>query len=681
MNCNHTISWIADAAGQLTSADERGLKRFGVELDQLGLAWAGAVYEPDQKKFAAAWAQCLANASDLDVEVRFFLPDRTTRWMKVRASMRPGEGSPVHSWHGTLEDIHDRKSTIAALQVADARYRYTIDLCELIPWSAGPDGIIHDVGQRWYDVTGILDDRLGEYGITAVHPDDVERTVATWENSVRTGAALDNEYRLLTRDGGYRWYRSRAAPLKDQNGVIIQWYGIIEDVHDRRMSEEDIRWRAAHDLLTGAANRTTFYADLDRVLSRVESDKEVVGVLLFDMDNFKWINDWLGHDAGDKILRHFSALLAASRGVARLGRLGGDEFAAIIPGEDEQSVEAAALSVFKQVQGSMQIDGNWVDLLSSGGLAMFPRQGTDADSLIKNADLALQNAKATGRRCLRTFHSHLRQEREEQSSMIAMAKSAINEDRIQPYYQPKVRLSDGSVMGFEALLRWDHPTKGLQYPTAIEAAFHDRDVGWQISQVMLQSVTRDIGVWLEKDIRFGHIALNVAPADLLRPDYADIILERLHETGLPPSSLRLEVTENVFLGRRAEDVARTLDMLDGAGIRIALDDFGTGYASLAHLQRFPVHELKIDRSFIDPVMTRQEAPIASALIGLAKSLRMTSIAEGVETVEQAMLLKNAGCDAGQGFLFAPAVPSAQVIGLLCRRWPFDIEEARIRRCA
>src|SRR5690606_22007093 len=251
-----------------------------------------------------------------------------------------------------------------------------------------------------------------------------------------------------------------------------------------------------------------------------------------------------------------------------------------------------------------------------------------------------------------------RQERENQSSMIAMAKTAINEDRIQPYYQPKVRLSDGSVMGFEALLRWDHPKKGLQYPTAIEAAFHDRDVGWQISQVMLQSVTRDIGAWLEKDIRFGHIALSVAPADLLRPDYADIILERLHETGLPPSSLQLEVTENVFLGRRAEDVARTLDMLDGAGIRIALDDFGTGYASLAHLQRFSVHKMKIDGSLFDPAMTQQYSRIATDLCALAKSLTMTSIAEGVEMTEQDMHFKVAGCDVAKGFLFAPTVPSA-----------------------
>ena len=670
-NFGPTIPWVADAGGQIVYAGDGSLQLVGLRPDQAGLGWSRAACEQDQSKLAAAWERSVATNLDLDIEVRFQLPDGSLRWVHVRGSARRAESGQVEGLYGTLEDIHERKSASEALAAAEARYRYAIDLCKLIPWSAGPDGIIQEVGQRWYDVTGVLDDRLGEYGIAAVHPDDIQRTVMAWERCVETGIALDNEYRLLTQGGGYRWYRSRAAPLRDNSGEIIRWYGIIEDVHDRRMSEEDIRWRAAHDALTGAANRTTFYADLDRALCDSRARSATVGVLLFDMDNFKWINDWLGHDAGDKILKHFSTLLGGCDGVARFGRLGGDEFAAIICSDSEEAVEATAARVFTQVQGSLQIGGNWVDLLSSGGLAIFPLHGTDADSLIKNGDLALQNAKATGRKRLRTFHATMRHEREKQGLMIATAKTAINERLIQPYYQPKVSLSEGGVIGFEALLRWHHPTQGPQDPATIEAAFHDRDVGWEISQLMLELVTQDIESWLHRGISFGHVALNVAPSDLLRPEYAVTILEKLHQRGLPSSALQLEVTETVFLGRRAEGVARTLEALDQAGVRIALDDFGTGYASLSHLQRFPVHELKIDRSFIDQVTTLEEAPIACALIGLAKSLRMTSVAEGVETIEQARLLKAAGCDVAQGFLFAQAVPPARVAHLLQRRWLLD----------
>ncbi len=665
------IPWIADPSGRLIHAGARGFELFGLDHDSAGHGWRQAIHPQDLGPFAQAWISCIETGEALDMEVRFRLADSSMRWMQVRAAPRRSANGEIESWYGTIEDVHERRSAIEALEAAEARYRYTIELCRLIPWSAGPDGQIQEVGQRWYEATGIGDELIGDYGLAAVHPGDAERTRLAWLTSVETGIPLDNEYRSRTSDGGYRWHRSRAAPLRDEQGGIVRWYGIIEDVHDRRMSEEDIRWRAAHDSLTGASNRTTFYAELERILDQSRVNGTAVGVILFDMDNFKWINDWLGHSAGDEILKHFSSLLRECSEPARFARLGGDEFAVLIPALDEESIGLEAERIFAHVQGSVQVGGTWVDLLSSAGLALFPMHGIEADELVRNADLALQNAKASGRKCLRLFEAGLRQERQRQGSMIRMAKAAVVEERIRPYYQPKVNFADGRVFGFEALLRWSHPTFGLQQPLAIEAAFHDRDVGWEISQRMLEKVTEDLRDWLDRDIGFGHVALNVAPSDLLRPDYPEILLEQLNACGLPTHVLRLEVTETVFLGRRAEGVAKSLHVLDEAGIRIALDDFGTGYASLAHLQRFPVKELKIDRSFVDSAMTLEQAPIACALIGLARSLKMTSVAEGVETVEQARLLKEAGCDAAQGFLFSPAMPAADVPELTSRDWPVD----------
>jgi EAL domain-containing protein (putative c-di-GMP-specific phosphodiesterase class I) len=281
--------------------------------------------------------------------------------------------------------------------------------------------------------------------------------------------------------------------------------------------------------------------------------------------------------------------------------------------------------------------------------------------MLKNADVALYVAKASGRRNLKVFNAGMRVDVERRHGMISRARRALEEDSIVPYYQPKVELGSGRIAGLEALLRWRHPEQGIQTPDTISAAFEDLALAAEISDRIVERLVVDVRDWLDRGYDFGHVAFNAAAAELRAGDFADRLLERLEKALIPPSAIQMEVTETVFLGRGAEYVHRTLDTLSEAGIRIALDDFGTGYASLSHLKEFPVHLLKIDKSFIRNLRPdTEDGAIVDAVIGLGRSLQIDVIAEGIETVAQRDTLVAMGCLYGQGYLYSRPIPAAQV---------------------
>jgi EAL domain-containing protein (putative c-di-GMP-specific phosphodiesterase class I) len=266
------------------------------------------------------------------------------------------------------------------------------------------------------------------------------------------------------------------------------------------------------------------------------------------------------------------------------------------------------------------------------------------------------------------FHARMRAEMQNRISMLALARDAIDKDWIVPFYQPKVDLRTGEIAGFEALLRWHHPGKGIQSPDTISAAFEDLTIAAGISDRMIDKVIADIGHWRAGGVDFRHVAINASAAEFHSGDFAERLLDRLADAGVPPHCLQLEVTETVFLGRGADCVERTLKLLSAAGITIALDDFGTGYASLSHLKQFPVDLLKIDRSFVRELgHSPDAAAIIRAVINLGHSLEIEIVAEGIETAAQEARLVAQGCDYGQGYLYSRAIPGADIPSLLARR--------------
>jgi EAL domain-containing protein (putative c-di-GMP-specific phosphodiesterase class I) len=293
------------------------------------------------------------------------------------------------------------------------------------------------------------------------------------------------------------------------------------------------------------------------------------------------------------------------------------------------------------------------------GASVSPQHGTTRTELLKHADIALYAAKAAGRGNLKIFEPRMRADAERRVAMLGLARDALRNDGIVPYYQPKVDLRSGRLQGFEALLRWKHPRTGVQAADSIAAAFQDGELAAEISDRMIERVIADLQIWTDGGLAFEHVAINAAAAEFKNASFAERLLERLHHAGLPTSILQLEVTETVFLGRGAEHVQEALKTLSTSGVAIALDDFGTGYASLSHLKDFPVDIIKIDQSFISKLETDEhDSAIVRAVIRLGRSLGIKIVAEGIETPMQAEFLRRNRCHVGQGYLFGPAEPAS-----------------------
>jgi diguanylate cyclase (GGDEF)-like protein len=470
--------------------------------------------------------------------------------------------------------------------------------------------------------------------------------------------------------GQRNWYDNIVSRTCDSTGRLIV---VSRDITHQKRSEERAIWMAQHDTLTGLPNRALLQEKLDALLAG--KAPPAAAMLVVDVDNFKGINDALGHDAGDVLLCTIATRLAEAVGDEDLvARTAGDEFALLVAARRNEDVEAIARRIFASLREPIRHGGRLVECGASIGASLIPRDGRDRSQIMKAADIALYAAKAGGRAQLRIFEPSMMVEVERHQAMIAAARVALQYDAIEPHYQPKVSLRTSRIVGFEALLRWRDPDGALRGPDAVEAAFEDPLLGPQISERMLERVLSDIEAWTTAGVDFGHVAINVTSADFRREDFVDTIVARLAQRGLPPACLQIEVTENVFLGRAANEVEGVLQRLSDFGVRIALDDFGTGYASLSHLNQFPVDLLKIDRSFIRRIGESADADaISAAVINLGRSLGMEVIAEGIETAAQEAHLIKLGCDSGQGFLYSKALPALTVPAAIARQ---DAENRR-----
>lgn len=472
-----------------------------------------------------------------------------------------------------------------------------------------------------------------------------------------------------TATGKLKWWDVVVTPICDEQGHPRQLLAISRDLTEHRNQMAQIRWTASHDMLTELPNRRFFQDQLEKVLVRAAVRGAKVGLLQLDIDDFKQTNDALGHHAGDILLKSFAQRLRSSTaGSEAVARLGGDEFAIIVP---DLTAGRPLNDIVEDIQAHLAepfiFEGRVFDCRASIGKAIYPEHGETVDDLLKSSDIALYAAKSSGRGKVRTFHPAMRTEMHKRLDMVNKARTALKDDLIFPYYQPKIHLETGAPAGFEALLRWQDPQGGIQLPAAIAAAFEDLDVAQALSERMQLRVLADMRRWLDHGVDFGHVAINASAAEFRQNDFAERLLDRVKAAGVPTRSIELEVTETVFLGRGAEYVDRALHLLSVEDMRIALDDFGTGYASLSHLKQFPVDIIKIDQSFVRNInVDPDDSAIIKALISLGKSLGIGIVAEGIENHTQCNFLAEQGCDYGQGFLFSGAVAAGEVPMLLTR---------------
>ena len=437
---------------------------------------------------------------------------------------------------------------------------------------------------------------------------------------------------------------------------------------EQRTAATALQWIATHDSLTHLGNRTLFYSQLAQAISHANREGSGVAVILIDVDHFKQINDSLGHDAGDAVLCAFASRL---RDVVREGdtvaRLGGDEFGIVLTSiKARKHLATIVESLNMRLREKLEFNGRLIECRASIGVAVLDEHASTVEALIKCGDLALGVAK-TNRSSTVNFHPDMETDFEREMNMTELARSAIKDDRVFPYYQPKVDLLTGELSGFEALLRWDQRTGRLGLPYMIAPAFLDTELALEIGDRMMNRILDDVEKWVAEGVNFGQIALNTCAGDFAANDFAERLLAALKVRGLSPRRIEVEVTESVFLGRGSHHVLRALTTLAKRGVRIALDDFGTGFASLTHLKKFPVHVLKIDQTFVAGLgNSADDAAIVRALIGLGSSLGMETVAEGIETHEQAAFVRNCGCTLGQGYLYSAARAASDIPDLVQR---------------
>jgi len=504
-------------------------------------------------------------------------------------------------------------------------------------------------GRPMIEVLQILDAGSRE---PAPHPINVaagvDRTVRPSSNCI-----------LVRRDGFETPIEDSVAPIHDREGKETGAVIIFRDESTARAMAAQMTHSAQHDYLTGLPNRMLLNDRVTQAIVLAPRHSKKVAVLFLDLDGFKHINDSLGHPTGDKLLQSIAKrLVACVRSSDTVSRQGGDEFVVLLS-EMEQAEDAAisALRVLQAVAEAHTIEHHDLHVTASIGLSVFPDDGKDAETLIKNADTAMYQAKENGRQSYQFFRPAMTVRAVERQSIEENLRRALERREFTLHYQPKIRLRTGEITGAEALLRWTHPVRGSVSPAQFIPVAEDCGLILPIGQWVLREACKQARSWLDAGLSLGTIAVNISSMEFRDDNFLESVFAILSETGLDPRSLELELTESVLM-KRAESAASVLKTLRARGVQIAVDDFGTGYSSLSYLRKFPIDALKIDQSFVRQITSApDDSTIVTAVISMGRSMKLRVVAEGVETREELAFLQTHQCDEAQGFYFSrPVLP-------------------------
>ncbi len=464
---------------------------------------------------------------------------------------------------------------------------------------------------------------------------------------------LPSDSILIRKDGFEIPIEDSAAPIHDRRSRVTGAVMVFRDVSATRAAALQISYSAEHDFLTGLPNRLLLSDRISQAIAAAPRHNKHVAILFLDLDGFKYINDSLGHATGDKLLQSIAQrLLDCVRGADTVSRQGGDEFVVLLSGVvHADDVAITAKRLIETIAAPHSIDERELHVTTSIGVSIYPEDGLDAETLIKNADTAMYRAKENGRRCYQFFTPAMNTRAVERRCMEESLRGAVERQEFTLLYQPKINLETGAISGAEALIRWNHPTRGLVLPAQFIPIAESCGLILPIGTWVLREACAQVRAWGEV-ARSISMAVNVSACQFQEPSFVEVLFAVLKETGISPSSIELEVTERVFINR-AEPAALVLRTLREAGIKVAIDDFGTGYSSLSHLQKCPVDAIKIDESFISQIgAAPNDSAIVMAMIAMAKSLNLRVTAEGVETLEQLTFLKMRNCDEAQGYYFS-----------------------------
>ena len=594
--------------------------------------------------------ECLCkDGSLLPVEVQLYLH-------------RDAKGLPEYYW-AFVRDIAFRKRHQQQMQMANKVFANSIE--GIIITDA--EGMVNMVNPAFTAITGF----------------DPEEVLGQELNILRaeehSGPFYEKLWRDLTEKGqwsGEYWNRRKSGEaypewltinvIRDQDQRITNYMGILHDITEIKRSQEQIQYQAHHDALTGLPNRLLFEDRLDQALSHAQRNQERVGLLFLDLDNFKLINDSLGHALGDRLLREVARrLLDCLRQEDTVARLGGDEFIIILPEvKDTPHVVRTAHRIMQVLVKPMTLEGHELHVKASMGITMFPDDGRDSATLVKNADMAMYRAKDFGRNNYQLFTHSLQKEANRRLGLEAALRKDLERERFVLHYQPRVQLETGRIMGMEALVRWQRDPETLMPPAQFIDVAEESGLILPLGEWVLREACRQTRIWHQQGHDHLLVSVNLSAKQFKQENLPALVEEVLAETGLPPESLELEITETTMM----EDIKAAVylaNQLACLGLHLSVDDFGTGYSSLYYLKHFPLAALKVDQSFVrDVTRDPNDAAIVEAIIHIAHSLNFKVVAEGVEQVAQLEFLRQRLCDEVQGYLFSRPQPAPRFEALL-----------------
>jgi diguanylate cyclase (GGDEF)-like protein/PAS domain S-box-containing protein len=662
----HLGSWEWDMPhGRLHWSDEI-YRIFGLSAERFEPtyeAFLQAVHPDDRARVEQAVRETLEQSKPYGMEHRIVLPDGSERVVHERGEvMCDAEGHPVRMV-GTAQDITERKAAEQRLHQAASVFENTSEGVII----TGPDARIEAVNQAFTHITGYtLEEVIGKKpSVLKSGRQEGDFYKAMWDTLKATGR-WQGEIWNRTKDGRAYPEWLNISEVRDGNNAIINYIGLFSDISELRASQDRLDFEAHHDALTGLPNRVLFHDRLEQVLARAHRHGEGVALLFIDLDHFKVVNDTLGHETGDLLLQEVAQrLVGCLREEDTVARMGGDEFVVIQQGITQPG-EAGLLvtRLLREVSQPLALAGHNMAVSLSVGISLYPQDGEDVSTLLKNADTAMYRAKELGRNGYQYYSIEMSTAGVERLELESDLHRALERGELLLHYQPQVDLRDGRIIGAEALARWQHPDRGVIPPAIFIPLAEDIGLIGAIGEWALNTACTDAKAWQMAGLPPLRMAVNVSGRQIGNDYIVEKVAAALKRSGLKPQFLEIEVTESVVM-KDATRAISTLNALKELGVALAIDDFGTGYSSLSYLKRFPIDKLKIDKSFVDGLPEDQDdAAIATAIIALAHSLKRTVIAEGVETESQRAFLCAHGCDEMQGYLFSKPLPAQQFVELL-----------------
>jgi diguanylate cyclase (GGDEF)-like protein/PAS domain S-box-containing protein len=626
-------------------------------------------------------AATITRMAGQDCSTGLFVPVHTeSRTIGLMAFYAPRLTEPDPQYLRLLRTISievssfvQRSTALEQLRESEERLSSTLALAAIGMAHVGTGGRFLYANPQLCEMLGYTEAEMLEKTVRDIsHPDDMAATDEQRQR-LRSGAvrSFKLEKRYLRKDGSTVWAGLTVASKRDRNGETLYDVSVIEDISDRKQAEERVQYLATHDGLTGLPNRTMFGQLLTLSIDTARRYNRRFAVLFIDLDRFKVINDSLGHDAGDVLLREVAARLREClRSSDIVARMGGDEFVVLLPEiTDASQAASAARHILSAVMKPVVILGQECRVTASIGICMHPDEGQDDQTVLKNADMAMYLAKEEGKNNFQFFNSRMQMPSIENLELETQLRGALERNELSLHYQAKLNISSGAITGVEALLRWRNPRLGNVPPVRFIPLAEETGLIVQIGRWVLRTACEQSMAWLKQGLPAVGMSVNLSKRQLNDEGLLADVRAVLEQTGMDPKLLELEVTESTIM-HNADRAVAALTAIKQLGVRLAIDDFGTGYSSLSHLKRFPVDTLKVDRSFIrEAPSDPEDRAIAEAIIAMGKTLSLTVVAEGVETAEQQTFLSERFCDEMQGYYFSTPVAAQDFEELLRQHVP------------